>query len=196
MEAAKLMKIAITPEEVDERNEAAAVKALLKSGWHRVHLRHPKASRRDMMNLIESIPPEYHSHLVLHGHFDLINDFNLGGLHLNHRCPTMPVNYKGAVSRSCHSIDEIKDCATDGIRYSYVTLSPIFDSISKAGYKHAFNEEQLASLADIIYPPIIALGGVTPERLDIISRYNFSGFAMLGAIPWHSPSLISNFIKL
>lgn len=190
MDVPQLIKIAITPEEIDEVNEAESVKALLKSGWHRVHLRHPKASRRDMINLIEKIPPEYHSRLVLHGHFDLINEFNLGGLHLNHRCPTPPSNYRGAMSRSCHSINEIKDCAKDGNDYSYVTLSPIFDSISKAGYKSAFSENQLKSLAEIKYPPIIALGGISPEWLDIVSQYNFSGIAMLGAIPWANPSSI------
>ncbi|MCM1255816.1 MAG: thiamine phosphate synthase [Duncaniella sp.] len=196
MKVSNLIKIAITPEEIDERCEAMATKMLLKSGWDRVHLRHPKASRRDMINLIEKIPQEYHSRLVLHGHFDLINEYNLGGLHLNHRCPTLPGNYKGPASRSCHSLDEIKDCKNDKISYSYITLSPIFDSISKSGYKRAFNDTELYQLSGIKYPSIIALGGVTPERLDTLSRFNFSGFAMLGAIPWHNPSLIHNFLKL
>lgn len=176
--------IAITPERLEnERHEAAAACALLDAGWHRIHLRHPGASRTDVRKLIEAIPQAFHSCLVLHGHFDLCNDFNLGGLHLNHRCPDAPALYRGALSRSCHSIDELRKCT--GL--AYATLSPIFDSISKQGYHSAFTGETLSALDDIP-TPVIALGGVTPERIPYLKRYNFNGFAMLGAIPWNSPA--------
>lgn len=127
--------IAITPERLEnERHEAAAVCALLDAGWHRVHLRHPGASRTDVRKLIEAIPQAFHSCLVLHGHFDLCNDFNLGGLHLNHRCPDAPALYRGALSRSCHSIDELRKCT--GL--AYATLSPILTaSPNKAITQHS-----------------------------------------------------------
>ena len=62
-----------------------------------------------------------------------------------------------------------------------------FDSISKQGYHSAFTGETLSALDDIP-TPVIALGGVTPERIPYLKRYNFNGFAMLGAIPWNSPA--------
>lgn len=192
----RLIKIAITPEEIDERHEASAVAALLDCGWDRVHLRHPGASRRDMINLLENIPQKYHSKLVLHGHFDLVNEFNLGGLHLNHRCPTPPALYNGSLSRSCHSIDEIRECVADGREYAYVTLSPIFDSISKPGYIGKFDDAELEKLSTITEIPVIALGGVTFERLGDLSRYNFSGFAMLGSLPWGDVAKISQISNL
>lgn len=182
----KMFKIAITPEEIDERNEALAVTLLLDNGWDRVHLRHPRASRRDMINLLENIPQKYHNRLVLHGHFDLTNEFNLGGLHLNHRCPEPPALYNGALSKSCHSLSEVREAADAG-RYAYVTLSPVFDSISKAGYKSRFDREELKGLGDITTLPVIALGGVDFTRLGEINSYGFSGFAMLGALPWDNP---------
>lgn len=186
-----MFKIAITPEIPDERKEPGMIRCLLEGGWDRVHLRHPGASRREMRDLIEAIPQELHSRLVLHGHFDLVNDFNLGGLHLNRRCPTPPANYRGALSRSCHTIGEVKE--DSGL--NYVTLSPIFDSISKSGYRSAFTPTELSQL-DAVTTPVIALGGVTPERIDELKRYNFSGFAMLGSIPWNGDnSDMLNFIN-
>ncbi|MCM1077362.1 MAG: thiamine phosphate synthase [Bacteroides sp.] len=187
-----MLRIAITPEAIDRRKEPAQVRAILEGGWDRVHLRHPDASRAEMYQLLESIPTALHDRLVVHSHFDLTDDFKLGGLHLNHRNPNAPCNYHGALSKSCHSIEEV--ITSTGM--AYVTLSPIFDSISKTGYKSTFTESQFAALATIP-TKVIALGGVTAERMDILKRYNFSGFAMLGALPWNAqPAEMSRFIKL
>lgn len=176
--------IAVTPEQ-PVADEGRKIEALLRAGWHRVHLRHPQALRVDVRDIIESIDPQYHSRLVLHGHFDLTYDFNLGGLHLNHRCPTPPALYRGPLSRSCHSIEEIVGIEADENQQplQYVTLSPIFDSISKTGYQSAFTPEILRQL-DVINTPVIALGGVRPEHFATLACYRFSGYAMLGAIPW------------
>lgn len=175
-----MIGIAITPEILsDERKEASAVSILLAAGWDRVHLRHPLASRREMQRLIEAIPQEFHGRLSLHGHFDLTNYFNLGGLHLNSRCPSAPALYRGLLSRSCHSVKELLACG--GL--AYATLSPIFDSISKRGYLSRFPERTFR-LPEGVTVPVVALGGVTPERIADVRRCGFSGFAMLGAVPW------------
>lgn len=188
-----MFKIAITPETPGNlRKEAMQISTILDGGWDRVHLRHPGATLREMQAIIEALPQEMHSRLVIHGHFELVNHFKLGGLHLNRRCPIPPANYHGPLSRSCHSIEEIKSCSG----MDYVTLSPIFNSISKTGYLSAFTPDELAEL-DCIPQKVIALGGVTPERIDRLKRYNFSGFAMLGALPWKADSReMADFIKL
>lgn len=152
---------------------------LISNGWDRVHLRHPSASPADMRRLIEAIPPQMHTRLVIHDHFDLISRYRLGGLHLNRRCPVAPHGYSGGLSRSCHSIDEVMAGGT----MDYVTLSPVFDSISKSGYMAAYSHEELLRLSGAP-TKVIALGGVNPERIDFLKRYNFTGFAMLGALPW------------
>ncbi len=173
----QLLHIAITPEEIFD-DEPKWIINLLENGWDIIHLRHPAASLRDMRRIIEAIPQCYHKQIRIHGHFELASELNLGGLHLNRRCPTPPPFYSGAVSRSCHSIEEVlqsTDC-------DYVTLSPIFDSVSKPGYNSAFSAQELLTLNDIMSPRVIALGGITPERLDELKQYNFSGIAVKGAI--------------
>lgn len=99
-----MLKIAITPENIDEKNEAAMVCTLISNGWDRVHLRHPSASPADMRRLIEAIPPQMHTRLVIHDHLDLISRYRLGGLHLNRRCPVAPHGYSGGLSRSCSKL--------------------------------------------------------------------------------------------
>lgn len=172
------LRIFITPEEIED-DEAARISHLLRSGkWDIAHLRHPYASLRDMRNLIEAIPQQLHHCLRIHGHMHLAAEFNLGGLHLNRRCPMPPSFYNGPISRSCHSLDEVMvstDC-------DYVTLSPIFDSISKQNYHAGFTHEELMRINDIATPHVIALGGITPQRLPLLNKYNFAGYAVKGAI--------------
>lgn len=170
-----MQRIAITTPEI-RSDEPVMIRTILDNGWDRIHLRHPDASLRDVRRLIESIPQKYHSRLRLHGHFALINEFNIGGLHLNHRCPAPPPHYNGLLSRSCHSIDEIRTCRD----MEYVTLSPIFDSISKSGYHSAFSPAELQSLSEVASVPVIALGGVTPHNVGTLTNYGFAGFATLG----------------
>lgn len=177
----KTLRIAITPEDIFS-DEPAYIREILTSGWDKVHLRHPGASLRDMRNLIEAIPQRFHSRLRLHGHFELLNSFRLGGIQLNGRCPRKPDNYDGPYSRTCHSIEEVKaslDC-------DYVTLSPIFDSISKEGYKAAFTKEQLQEIDKIrsliVNTKVVALGGITPATAKEALNLGFDGYAVLGAL--------------
>ncbi len=170
-----MLRIAITPPEISD-DEAKRITVILNHGWDYVHLRHPEASVRDIKNVIQDISPRLHSRLRLHGHFELLNEFNLGGIHLNSRCPEAPRLYSGPVSRTCHTVEEVRRHAGN---VDFVTLSPIFDSVSKQGYKAAFTTEELDSIPE---GKVVALGGITPERFDELSKYPFAGFAMLGYI--------------
>lgn len=109
----------IAPPEIVE-DEAAKVSALLASGAADVvHLRHPEASLRQMRDLVEAVPQRLHSRLRLHGHFALLDQFNLAGLHLNSRCPEWNRDiaegqgrWRPTVTRSCHTMAEPGRCRT------------------------------------------------------------------------------------
>lgn len=169
------LRIAVTPLTVFQ-DEALWIRMILDAGWDYVHLRHPAETLRDVKSVIEKIPTRLHSRLRLHGHFELLNEFNLGGIHLNSRCPEPPPIYRGAISRTCHSIEEIETFKND---YDYLTLSPILPSISKPGYSGSFTDEQLAGLPE---GKVVALGGITPERLGAIAAFPFRGYGVLGYI--------------
>ncbi len=172
-----MLRIAITPEEILP-DEAKTITAILDSGWDMVHLRHPAATVKDMRRIIEAVPQRLHRKLRLHGHFSLTDEFNLGGLHLNSRCPNPPANYSGTLSLTCHSPEQVAEAAAAG-KHDYVILSPVFDSVSKQGYNAAFSPEDIRR-ATSCGVPVVALGGVTPARLHEIEADGFSGYAVLG----------------
>ena len=144
-----------------------------------VHIRKPEARWEDMEKLVESIPQACRNRIVLHDHFPLAEKYRLFGIHLNRRNPEVPRGWKGSVSRSCHSLEEVvrwKD------RCDYVTLSPIFDSISKAGYRSAFTREEIVEAArkGIIDEKVMALGGVTFNKMKEVTAMGFGGGMILG----------------
>ena len=171
-----MKRIAITGSDLRD-DEGKWISVILSEGWDAVHLRHPAATLAEMRRLIESVPQQYHSRLRLHGHFELTNEFNLGGLHLNSRCPVAPPHFSGSLSRSCHSVEEV----THADRHlDYVTLRPVFDSISKPGYTAAFSDYELEVIGTISSPVVIALGGVIPQLTPSLEKWGFGGYAVLG----------------
>ena len=126
--AADFLEIVITWP-VSLPGESEHICRLLDGGIDFVHLRRPDAGEEEMRRLVESIREDFHSRLILHSHFRLIKEYGLGGAHLNGRWPDAP-GFSTQLSCSCHSLAEL-ECAP---RFRYVTLSPVYPSISKPGY--------------------------------------------------------------
>lgn len=159
------------------KNEGNKIAELLNEGYDYVHIRKPDWTLGEVRTLIEEIPYRLRSRLKLHGHFELLSEMNLGGVHLNSRCKNAP-SFCKSISKTCHTIEEIEGLK-DG-EFEYVTLSPIFDSISKQGYMGKFD---LGSISNKIRGKnVIALGGVTPDKYEILKEKGFSGAALLGYI--------------
>lgn len=162
-------------------NEATYINQLFEQGIDLLHLRKPDSSKEDYERLIQEIEEKWRAQIVIHDHFELCEKYHLQGIHLNRRNNQAPHAFHGSISRSCHSLEEViasKDS------FDYVFLSPIFDSISKKGYQHAFSDETLylAAKEGIIDKKVIALGGITDEKIPQLKAWNFGGAAFLGDI--------------
>ena len=152
---------------------------LLDRGIYAVHLRKPDSDINECRRLLEELTAEQRSHIVVHDYPELYSEFSLKGIHINSNVPSLPSDYNGFKSRSCHSFAEIERYKDE---YDYLFLSPIFDSISKPGYRSQFSDEELriASVQGIIDDKVIALGGVTFDKLPYLESLNFCGVAMIG----------------
>lgn len=144
-----------------------------------IHIRKPHSTLEELDSLVRKIPAQYYNRIVLHEHFELAERYHLRGVHLNSRCPHPPKGWIGTISRSCHSIAEVVEWKP---KLSYLSLSPIFDSISKEGYMSAFSKEVLheAVINGIIDQKVLALGGVTFRNLPLVKEIGFGGGMILG----------------
>ncbi|GAB6982779.1 thiamine phosphate synthase [Prevotella dentasini] len=161
--------------------ETMIIPKLLDWGISRIHLRKPTASYQDCARLLSALPSECYSRIVVHDHFGLAHTFPLHGIHLNRRNPVAPQGFTGSVSCSCHSLNEAEQAKS---RCNYVFLSPVFDSVSKSGYRSAFTPDTLTAAAcrGIIDSKVVALGGVSADRLPTLKSLGFGGAALLGDI--------------
>lgn len=155
--------------------------ALFDEGLQILHLRKPGTEPVYSERLLSLIPETYRKRIVVHDHFYLKNEYRLKGIHLNQRNPELPKSYKGHISCSCHTVEEV---ASRKKMCDYVLLSPIFDSISKDDYASRFTPVQLRELAKrkIIDKKVMALGGVDLENIADLKSYGFGGAVLLGAI--------------
>ena len=164
--------IAITPE-LTLPDETWRIAHLLDAGFDAVHLRKPHCGEEEMRGYVDTLPAGIADRLAMHYFPDVAAEKGIGGVHLNKRSPRVPEGWKGAVSRSCHSLEEVADSR----ELDYVFLSPVFDSISKQGYASHFSEEQLRGHVDA---RVMALGGVTAGKIPWLADVGFGGCAFLG----------------
>ena len=154
--------------------EAERINQILSSGQARfLHLRKPEAAAWQIEKLLRQINPVFYDRVKLHDHFELLEKYDLGGINLNSRnCEIHPL--AKSVSKSIHSLSDI----TSQEKLDYLLISPVFNSISKVGYKAAYDINELS--AYIRGKNVVALGGVTPEKFNFLQSMGFVGAALLG----------------
>lgn len=75
--------------------EDKIITTLFDEGLDYLHLRKPDTAPVYAERLLTLIPEKYRKRIVVHGHFYLKEEYNLKGIHLNHRNPVAPDNYSG-----------------------------------------------------------------------------------------------------
>ena len=187
------MKLIVISKETFFPEEACWINAMMSEYPFILHLRKPFASLAELETLVQQIHPAYYDRLVLHDHYALAEKYRLKGIHWNARNQGFKLEgtywQKANISRSCHSIQEVEMYKD---QYHYVTLSPIFNSISKQGYKAAFSASELKSAMEkgIINHQVIALGGIDSSNIHQLAKMGFGGAAVLGTI-WNHTDLQS-----
>ena len=84
------------------------------------------------------------------------------------------------IGYSAHELDGAVAAARSGA--DYLTLSPVFASLSKAGYGPRLGLEGLARLAARVPAPVIALGGVNAANAAACLSSGAAGVAVMGAV--------------
>ncbi|GAC1442537.1 MAG: thiamine phosphate synthase [Sediminibacterium sp.] len=196
--------VIITPEQNAPR-EIELVNHFLEKGARRIYLRKPSFELDDYRNYLNQIATHYHSFISLPDHFELLTTYGPMGIHLksdpagkkNFNSNSLPVK-PSAISASFHSWEEIEE---DLFPFDYVFISPVFDSISKKGYKAGIDIAGAARIKKIRKdrgvhcPAIIALGGVTAATIPLLQEQGFDGIAVLGSL-WESPDPVMAFREI
>lgn len=174
------MKIVIITPEVDVHHEVASITSLIEAGIM-VHVRKKNKTTEELIDYINQFPIKMRSQMSIHGFHALAEPMKIGGIHLSSNENTVAVDHwPGRVSKSLHNLHELDNDAYNSFNYCFI--SPVFDSISKKGYKSTFIKGELkAKLTNRKTTfPVFALGGVSTKKFNEIQDLNFDGAAILG----------------
>lgn len=172
--------------------EADLLNQMFDAGLERLHVRKPGCSPEELTQFLKTIKPYYLRKIILHQHFEVLSDMNFGGIHLREEVhqklsPLQVMDYskklkrfEKTISASFHNWKDVKE--KSGV-YDYVFISPVFDSVSKPGYKA--NSEVL-TIPQGIKTKVVALGGITEPKIPVLKEAGFAGAAVLGGL-WTRP---------
>ena len=195
--------------------EADRLAALLEAGVDRLHLRKPAAEPAELEGLLRRLAPRWSERLVLHGGRELALRYGIRNVHGSvdyrdgrGRSGGGPFLGRPAgadsgellaggplgvgddpdgltFSTSVHNWEEF-GWLPEGLAYSFI--SPLFDSISKTGYRanKGLLNRPAGGPAGRCLP--VGLGGVNAETLEEMVRFGWKGAAVLGWI-WEEPRL-------
>ena len=176
------LKLALftTPENL--MSECSTLDDLLTlGGIDYMHIRKSTDDVEYIRKIVNRLPKNVRSQLVIHGHQDLAEQYKLGGLHHKSNSSFIDSCTTDFQTKAFHSIEEIKQCKDP---YKYGFLSPVFDSISKSDYKAKFdlNDLKVFLMSNEKPFPIFALGGVNQYNIQQCKDIGFDGVGILGAI--------------
>ena len=112
---------------------------------------------------------------------ELARDLNARGVHLAADDPPLDVTSGLLVGRSCHDAAEVAAAHDEGV--DYVSLSPVYPSISKPAHGDALETSGLRFITTGHQGlPVYALGGVTPENAGECIRSGAAGVIAVGSV--------------
>lgn len=83
------------------------------------------------------------------------------------------------VGRSVHTVDEAVETDREGA-VDYLVFGTVFPSASKPAAHAAAGLSELARVCSAVRTPVLAIGGVTPERATGVARAGARGVAAIG----------------
>lgn len=163
------------------------IREAAEAGVDLVQIREKDLPDRALLDLVASALDAVRgaaTRVVVNDRLDVALAADAGGVHLGSesmpaaavKAALSPLNQESFwIGVSCHSVDDVRAAESAGA--SYVLLGPIFDTPSKTVYGRPLGLEVLSQAARNCLIPLLALGGITPERARACIESGASGVA-------------------
>ena len=153
---------------------AAVIRETLRAGVDMVQVREKDLTSRELIALVEEAlsatrePGRESARVVVNDRVDVALAGGADGVHLGaHSMPAQVVRRFAprpfVIGVSCHSLGEALAAESGGA--DYLVLGPVFETPSKLRYGPPLGLEKLRNVTSRIRIPVLALGGITVERI-------------------------------
>lgn len=178
-------------------NEIDTIHSLFENGLELLHIRKPDFSKEEMKSFLSEIKSGYRQQLVLHSHHQLATEFGINRIHFTEKTRMEMTdeslkNWKKngfILSTSIHKMNDFEGLYNV---FDYTFFGPVFESISKPDYHSNIDFKKELEHRTNNKTALIALGGITSDKIKTALEYGFDEVALLGTI-WNSNHPIENF---
>ncbi|VAX29072.1 Thiamin-phosphate pyrophosphorylase [hydrothermal vent metagenome] len=170
-----------------------SIEAALKGGVRDLQLREKDLPLKDLHSLavvLRQMTERYGARLYINGRVDIALMVEADGVHLPE--DGMPANEVKAcyphllVGVSTHSLDRARQAEKNGA--DFITFSPIFATPSKKEYGPPQGLEKLRAVCKEVALPVLALGGISKDRVSTVLAEGAHGIALISGI-WNGPDI-------
>jgi thiamine-phosphate pyrophosphorylase len=178
----------ITDRAAASRPPADVVEECLAAGLRAVQLREKDLEARDLLALADTLREATQRHgarLIVNDRADVALAASADGVQRTHS--SLPVSaLRGftppgfLVGASVHSEAEARDAAAQGA--DFIVFGPVYDTASKRRYGPPQGLAALEAVTHAVDRPVLAVGGLTPERVPEVLAAGAAGVAVIGAI--------------
>ena len=175
--------IGITP--TDGRDLSVLLDVAANSGLRAVMIRDSALSQLQLHALVSDFIDRFEDGMILHaktpGAINVAQRWGLG-LHLSSTMSAVSVRsvFSGCLSMSCHGLESLR--AAEGEGCDFALLSPVYAPLSKPSQRDCLGLTELRRLSQMVTIPVVALGGITPDRVVDCLSLGASAVAGIGGV--------------
>jgi thiamine-phosphate pyrophosphorylase len=182
---------AITDRELSNCTHEELVRLMIKGGARLIQLRDKEASGVEMLGVARDCLKHTRyagARLIINDRLDVAMAVDADGLHLGQE--DLPVDEARAVlgekkiiGISTHSLKQFR--AALGTSADYIAFGPIFPTRTKLNPHQPVGLELLRMAKAVSDRPIVAIGGITPDRASEVINAGADSVAVISALyPW------------
>ena len=168
------------------RDLVGIVAACVAAGLPAVQVREKDLTADDLAALvrrIRALPPS--PFLIVNDRVDVALATGADGVQRTHASLSVEdlrrvADKRCKVGASVHGLDEARTAAAQGAEWIF--FGPVYDTPSKRAYGAPQGLAALERVAAAVDIPVIAIGGITPDRVAEVLRAGASGVAVISAI--------------
>lgn len=178
----------ITDRAAAPRPPADVVEECLAAGLRAVQLREKDLEARELLALADTLREATQRHgarLIVNDRADVALAASADGVQRTHA--SLPVSALREITppgflvgASVHSETEARDAAAQGA--DFIVFGPVYDTASKRRYGPPQGLAALEAVTRAVDRPVLAVGGLTPERVTDVLAAGAAGVAVIGAI--------------
>ena len=178
----------ITDRAAASRPPADVVEECLAAGLRAVQLREKDLEARDLLALADTLREATHRHgarLIVNDRADVALAASADGVQRAYS--SLPVSALRGITPAgflvgayVHSEAEGREAAAQGA--DFIVFGPVYDTASKRRYGPPQGLAALEAVTRAVDRPVLAVGGLTPDRVADVLAAGAAGVAVIGAI--------------